>query len=327
MLAEVRVAVATGRSEQPPCVSGRPIQCRNGRASRSGTTPSVTPFLRVRTERAERVEFSGSIVSAPAGELMVNHVRSERHLVRRGRQAVSRDTDDWFFVNLHQDGSCVLTQDGRDQQVNAGDLCLFDSTRPFDLDFPKDMALTSFLGSARRVARPYRQCTGSRSPGNPEVWCRRAPLSVLGGSRGGRFDLVPRAGGTAGTMFIDLLALAIGATSRRSRKRPADDAPSAVCFDLRRYPRPSQRSGTRSDDGRRACLHRATDFADLVSGTRDKFHELRSGTAPVARRKTTRPSGCQCHHHRDRLRCWLLRPVPFQSLLPPAVRYDTERLA
>ena len=196
MLAKVKVAVATGRSEQQPCASGRPIQCRDARASRSGTTPSVTLFCGFEPSVLSASSSAVLLLQRPPARLVVNCVRSERHLVRRTRQAVSRDTDDWFFVNLHQDGRCVLTQDGRDQQVNAGDLCLFDSTRPFDLDFPTDMALTCVLGSARGVARPRRQCSGSCSPGNLEAWCRRAPLSVLGGSRGSRFDLVARSGGT-----------------------------------------------------------------------------------------------------------------------------------
>ena len=145
MLAEVRVAVATGRSEQQPCACGRPIQCRGAKASRSGTTPSVTLFCGFEPSVLSASSSAVLLLPRPPARLVVNCVRSERHLVRRTRQALSRDTDDWFFVNLHQDGRCVLTQDGRDQQVNAGDLCLFDSTRPFDLDFPTDMALTCFL--------------------------------------------------------------------------------------------------------------------------------------------------------------------------------------
>ena len=193
-------------------------------------------FLRVRTERAERVEFSGSIVSAPAGELMVNHVRSERHLVRRGRQAVSRDTDDWFFVNLHQDGNCVLTQDGRDQQVKAGDLCLFDSTRPFDLDFTKDMALTSFLVPRGALL--------ARAVNAPEAVVREIPRHGAGallyqfsaGLAAAASTLSPAQAAQAGTIFIDLLALAIGATSStRENARPTMRQVlfTSICADIR----------------------------------------------------------------------------------------------
>ena len=101
-------------------------------------------FLRVRTERAERTQFTGSIASRAGGSL--TSISSNRSgTSSAAAEAPSRDTDDWFFVNLHQDGACVLTQEGRSQHVHDGDLCLFDSTRPFDLDFTGDMALTCFL--------------------------------------------------------------------------------------------------------------------------------------------------------------------------------------
>lgn len=193
-------------------------------------------FLRVRTERAERIEFSGSIASAPAGEIVVNCVRSERHLVRRTRQALSRDTDDWFFVNLHQNGRCVLTQDGRDQQVNAGDLCLFDSTRPFDLDFPTDMALTCFL-----VPRGALLARTVNAPGAVVREISKYGAGALlhrfsAGLGEAASTLSPAQAAQAGTMFIDLLALAVGATpDARENARPTMRQAlfASICADIR----------------------------------------------------------------------------------------------
>jgi AraC-like DNA-binding protein len=178
--------------------------------------------LRVRTERAERSQFQGSIASAQIGPLLLNRVRSERHLVRRSRNALTRDTDEWFFVNLHQAGHSILSQGGRDQAVDAGDLCLFDSTRPFDLDFPTDMALTCFLVPraaliARTVDAPDtvaraipRHGAGALFHNFSASLARTAPT------------LAPSEAAQAGVIFLDLLALALGATaSTREAARPS----------------------------------------------------------------------------------------------------------
>ncbi len=178
-------------------------------------------FLRVRTERAERSQFQGSIASSQVGPLLFNRVRSQRHLVRRGRNALARDTDDWFFVNLHQAGHSVLSQDGRDQQVGAGDLCFFDGTRPFDLDFPTDMALTCFLvPRAALIARTL------DAPSAVAWAIPRHGVGALFHSFSASLaqvapTLAPADAAQAGAMFLDLLALALGATaSAREAARP-----------------------------------------------------------------------------------------------------------
>ena len=193
-------------------------------------------FLRVRTERSERAQFTGSIASWPVGSLHVNFVKSEWHLVRRSRSAVSRDTDDWFFVNLHQGGACVLTQEGRSQHVHDGDLCLFDSTRPFDLDFTGDMALTCFLVPrsaliARTVDAAQAVVQDIPRHGVGELF-RRFAVGLAGAAP----DLSPATAAQAGTMFIDLLALAIGATpAAREAARPTlrQAALASICADIR----------------------------------------------------------------------------------------------
>ncbi len=178
-------------------------------------------FLRVRTERSERAQFSGSIESWPVGPLHVNFVKSERHLVRRNRSAVARDTDDWFFVNLHRGGTCALTQHDRTQYVGSGDLCLFDSIRPFDLDFSEDMALACFMVPrsaliARTVDAPQAVVRAIPRQGAGELFHRFAT-----GLANAAPHLSPEGASQAGTMFIDLLSLAIGATpAAREAARP-----------------------------------------------------------------------------------------------------------
>jgi hypothetical protein len=178
-------------------------------------------FLRVRTERADQAAFNGYIKSLPFGRLHVNHVRSERHLVRRSRRAISSDTEGWFFMNLQHVGDCVLSQDGREQHVRSNDLCFFDSIRPFDLDFPSDMALTCFLIP--------RDALLARAIDAPDAVVRQIPREGVGALLH-RFsvDLVetarslsPAAAAQVGEMYLDLLALALHDTPavRESARR------------------------------------------------------------------------------------------------------------
>lgn len=179
-------------------------------------------FLRVRTERAERAQFTGSIASAPLGPLHLNRVKSDRHVVRRSRSAISADTSEWFFVNLQQSGGCVVTQAGRSQHAHAGDVYLFESSRPFDLDFTAEMALTCFLIPrssliARTVDAPA-SVVRHIAPHGAGLLFRQlsAGLAEVGPT------LSPPEAAQIGTMFIDLLALAIGATTAaREAARPS----------------------------------------------------------------------------------------------------------
>jgi AraC family transcriptional activator of tynA and feaB len=193
-------------------------------------------FLRVRTERAEQAAFNGSISSLPLGPLHVNHVRSERHLVRRSQRTISSDAEGWFFVNLQQAGDCVLSQDGRDQHVRSNDICFFDGTRPFDLDFQSHMALTCFLIP--------RDALLARAINAPDKVVRQIPREGAGAllhrfsmelAEAARF-LSPAATAQVGEIYLDLLALALHATPsvRESTRRTTRQALFAsICADIR----------------------------------------------------------------------------------------------
>ena len=170
-------------------------------------------FLRVRTECTYRSAFRGRITSFAAGPLLINNVQSQAHLVRRNRFTTSRDSDAWFFVNLHTGGTCTLRQAGRDHMVGPGDISFHDSVRPFDLDFCGDMALTCFIVPraallARTVdapdaaARPLGDNeAGALFTGFARTLARVAPS--LSASQSAR----------AGAIFVDLLALTLGANA------------------------------------------------------------------------------------------------------------------
>lgn len=179
-------------------------------------------FLRVRTERDERNGFLGRIASMPVGSIAVNRVASERHLVRRSRRNLAADGDDWFFVNLHQGGRCVLRQADREQAVGPGDLCFFDSVRPFDLDFVDDMALTSFIVPRDALVARVVDAAGAVVRPLPKTGAGALLRSFAASLAANAADLAPEEAAQAGAVLVDLLALALGATAAaREAARPA----------------------------------------------------------------------------------------------------------
>ncbi len=179
-------------------------------------------FLRVRTERAERAQFTGSITSVPLGPLLLNRVKSERHLVRRSRSAIAADTSEWFFVNLQQSGGCVVTQADRSQHARAGDVYLFESNRPFDLDFTAEMALTCFLIPRSSLIARTVDAPGSVVRHIPPHGAGLLFRQLSTGLAEVGPTLTPAEAAQIGMMFIDLLALAIGATTAaREAARPS----------------------------------------------------------------------------------------------------------
>lgn len=193
-------------------------------------------FLRVRTERDERSGFLGRIASTPVGSIAVNRVASERHLVRRSRRNLAADGDAWFFINVQQEGRCILRQDGLEQIVTAGGLCFFDSTRPFDLDFTSDMALTSFI--VPRSALVARTVDAAAAVARPLPTTAAGALlrDFAASLAANAAALSPGEATEAAAIFVDLLALTLGATAAgRETARPAARRAlfEAVCKELR----------------------------------------------------------------------------------------------
>ncbi|HEV2572827.1 MAG TPA: helix-turn-helix domain-containing protein [Beijerinckiaceae bacterium] len=169
-------------------------------------------FLKVRTECDEPEGFQGQISSVAAGPLLVNHVTSGTHLVRRSRASVSADSSDHFHVNLHTGGVCILTQGDREQQPAVDECLFFDSTRPFDLNFPTAMSLTSFIvPRAMILARAADAVDAVALPlsrsGAGALFTAFARTLAATADR-----LSPAEAAQASEIFVDLLALALGAT-------------------------------------------------------------------------------------------------------------------
>jgi len=80
-------------------------------------------------------DFEGSIRQHTLPSLDVSVVRSGPQKVMRTAGHIARSSDDYFLVSIQARGRGVVRQDGRDAVLSVGDFALYDSTRPYQLQF------------------------------------------------------------------------------------------------------------------------------------------------------------------------------------------------
>ena len=86
-------------------------------------------------EQCRTPDFSGSIHRDRLADLRLSTVAADAQLVSRTDRLIARETEDYFLVSIQRSGTCTVRQDGRAALLNPGDFALYDSTRPYQLQF------------------------------------------------------------------------------------------------------------------------------------------------------------------------------------------------
>ena len=79
--------------------------------------------------------FSGSVATERLGQLRISTVDADRELVRRTSTLIAESSDEYMLLGLQTHGSGVVVQDGRTAVLRPGEFALYDTTRPYTLDF------------------------------------------------------------------------------------------------------------------------------------------------------------------------------------------------
>ncbi|MDK1347680.1 helix-turn-helix domain-containing protein [Streptomyces sp. 378] len=80
--------------------------------------------------------FSGSVATEQLGQLRISTVDADRELVRRTRSLIAESSDEYMLLGLQTRGRSVVVQNERTAVLDPGELALYDTTRPYTLDFP-----------------------------------------------------------------------------------------------------------------------------------------------------------------------------------------------
>jgi AraC-like DNA-binding protein len=80
--------------------------------------------------------FHGEIQQNSLSSVDVACVESSPQKVARTPQLIGRSCDDYFIVSMQRQGQCQVRQDRREAVLEAGDFVVYDSTRPYTLNYP-----------------------------------------------------------------------------------------------------------------------------------------------------------------------------------------------
>ncbi|WP_316167357.1 MULTISPECIES: helix-turn-helix domain-containing protein [unclassified Bradyrhizobium] len=88
--------------------------------------------------------FRGSVTHTAFGQAVCSEVCSDRQHVYRTSQRISRADADFVLVALGREGIGGVVQDGRDTVIRPGEFAIYDTTRPYELQFDAAFRQTVF---------------------------------------------------------------------------------------------------------------------------------------------------------------------------------------
>ncbi len=91
-------------------------------------------YVQLQSERPRQQCF-GELRSLQRGSLDLSRVRSNVPLVRRTKKEISRTGGEFVFVHLCNAASAVVRQHGRETALRPGDVTIYESGSPYNLQF------------------------------------------------------------------------------------------------------------------------------------------------------------------------------------------------
>lgn len=119
-------------------------------------------------DRHDESRFDGQLVAQTIGQSNFSTVDGSAVHVRRTKTEISASDPGFVKVGLQLRGYSVIEQDGRDAALAPGDFALYDTTRPYTLNFDASfrMFVVMFPPEALRLSRDHlRLVTASRFSG------------------------------------------------------------------------------------------------------------------------------------------------------------------
>ncbi|MFD1718395.1 helix-turn-helix domain-containing protein [Georgenia deserti] len=84
-------------------------------------------------------DFRGRIRWRYVEDTCITEITAAPHRVMRTAQLISDKDPKHFKLSLQLEGNCVVSQDGRQALLRPGDLAIYDTSRPYTLEFDDDV--------------------------------------------------------------------------------------------------------------------------------------------------------------------------------------------
>ncbi|MHA7777056.1 AraC-like ligand-binding domain-containing protein [Roseibium sp. M-1] len=138
-------------------------------------------YVQLGCEAVAKSGFSGTLEIERHAGLSISKVSGSEHSVLRRPADIRAASDADFLVSLQMRNSARLTQSGRTSVLRAGDMAIYDSTRPYVLDLSENFTQTVLqFPRERLLARlPAAQTIGGTLIGGRSGLSRLVRDSVL----------------------------------------------------------------------------------------------------------------------------------------------------
>lgn len=82
--------------------------------------------------------FRGRMKSRAVGEILITEISASSHQVHRTPSLIAQGDKKYIKMSLQMSGSGLLMQDGRQAVLGPGDIAIYDTSRPYTLEFHGD---------------------------------------------------------------------------------------------------------------------------------------------------------------------------------------------
>jgi AraC-like DNA-binding protein len=138
-------------------------------------------FLPIEVERLADGPFSGLVTGHQLGPVTIHRIVADASQVLRTPRAIAENDPETIDVSLQVRGTTVVEQDGRQARLRPGDLCSYQSSRPFAIH-PQGPVEFVHVTLARHLlgAREAAICalTATRFPGDSGLGALTGPFLV-----------------------------------------------------------------------------------------------------------------------------------------------------
>lgn len=182
----------------------------------------------------------GWVRSSPLAETNCAEIASCTQLLTHGPREVRRSPTEAVFVNLQLEGTCYGEQDDRRCIVPAGSIAVFDTTRPYRLEFTEPMAQRSWRVLSFRIPRDRWQASvGDLELTSTTIDTNRGPGSVASAMMASLWqNLQTLDQGTAARLessFTDVLAAVTAVHGRAALESESGQRDAAMRLLVRKH--------------------------------------------------------------------------------------------
>lgn len=172
---------------------------------------------------AEPDAFDVALRVGRLGAVQVSDVVAGGQVATRSWRTIARSEDDFYTLGLQSDGSCLVSQDGREAQLRPGELAICDTTRPLTLAFASSFRMIAVQFPRELIRLPPQvmaQVTARRIRMDRGVGAVVAPFLL---ALAAQLDTIPAASapGLADTT-LDLVSMLAGALAQATPDTPPE---------------------------------------------------------------------------------------------------------